>query len=331
MSPPIKRREFFTVVGGVAAWPLAARAQQPRQMRIVGVFSGMSSEGQGQVLFQAFKEQLASLGWTDGRNVRFVYRWAVGDAGNVRAYAAEMVGTKPDAILAMTVPALTALSQSTVSIPLVFTNVSDPVEGGFVKSVARPGGNITGFTSFEYSIGGKWLELLKETVPSLKRVLVLLNQENYTSRALLRTIETASPTIGVHVTSAPVRNIAEIESAIGVFARESDGGIILLPNPLFQIHQPRIIELAVTHRLPSLHQSRTFPDAGGLMSYGTDFPDLYRRAASYVDRILKGANVAELPVQYPTKYELVINLKAATAIGLTLPPIMLTRADAVIE
>jgi putative tryptophan/tyrosine transport system substrate-binding protein len=328
----VKRREFISLIGGMAAtWPSMARAQQSRQMRTVGVFSGMSNEGQGQLYFKAFREGLQSHGWKEGGNVRFVYRWAVGDRGDVRALAAEMVGAKPDVILAMTVPALTALSQSTDKIPIVFGNVSDPVEGGFVKSIARPGGNITGFTSFEYSMGGKWLELLKETAPAIKRALVILDPENYTSRGLLRVIEAASASIGARVVAAPVRGAAEVEASIVAFARESGGGIILLPSPAVQTNLRQIIDLAVTHRLPTLYQTRTFPDAGGLMSYGTDFPDLYRRAAGYADRILKGDNVADLPVQYPMKYELVINLKTAQAIGLDVPPIMLTRADVVIE
>ena len=270
-------------------------------------------------------------GWIEGRNFLIDVRGVGGDFRQVDAFAAEMVAGAPDVILAVTQPALTAFRQRTRTIPLVFTNVSDPVDGGFVESMSRPGGNITGFTSFEYSIGGKWLELLKETVPSLERVLVVLNPGNYTSRALLRTVEGVAPIAGVRIETGAVRSAKEIESAVTEFARAANGGIILLPDPVTQNNQPQIIELMMQHRLPVIHQSPNFPQSGGLMSYGTDFIDLYRRAASYVDRILKGAKVGELPVQNPVKYNLVINLKTAKALGLDVPPMLLARADEVIE
>ncbi len=332
----MKRREFISLLGGAAAtppllWPLAARAQQPRPIRTIGVFSGMANEGQGQIYVKTLKERLEALGWMDGRNARIEYRWAAGDPRKIRAQAAEMVQSRPDVIVAITTPAVAALRQETRDIPLVFANMSDPVDGGYVQSMARPGGNITGFTSFEYSIGGKWVELLKEAVPSLTRVLVLHNQDNYTSRALLGTVVASAPTVDVQVTSGPVRNAAEIETAIIAFAKEGDGGMLLLPDPIIQANQQKITELAAKYRLPSLHQSREFPSTGGMMSYGTDFLDLYRRAADYVDRILKGANVGELPVQNPTKFELVINLKVARAMGVQVPSTLLARADEVIE
>lgn len=327
----MKRRQFMTLAGALAAWPLAAVAQQTRPVRTIGVLSGMSNEGQGQAYVTALKERLETLGWIEGRNTRIEYRWAAGDVAKLRALAAQMVGTRPDLIVAITTPAVAALRQETRDIPLVFGNMSDPVDGGYVQSMARPGGNITGFTSFEYSIGGKWVELLKEAVPPLQRVLVLFNENNYTSRALLATVVGSAPTVGVRVIPKSVQSPAEIEAAIVAFAREADGGMLLLPDPIVQANQPKITELAMTHRLPTLHQSREFPLAGGMMSYGTDFLDLYRRAAAYVDRILKGANVAELPVQNPTKFELVINLKVAKAMGIQVPTALLLRADEVIE
>ena len=249
----------------------------------------------------------------------------------VQALAAEMVGTKPDVILAITTPALVALRKETSTIPLIFGNVSDPVDGGFVQSMARPGGNVTGFTSFEYSIGGKWLGLLKEAMPPLARVLVILNSDNYTSRALLHTIESVAPSVGVQVISGAVHNAAEIKSVIDNFSNDSNGGLIVLPDPLTTINQERITMLALKHHLPSIYQLRLFAMAGGLMSYGTDFHDLYRHVASYVDRILKGVKVGELPVQNPTKYELVINLKTAKALGIALPLTLQATADEVIE
>jgi putative ABC transport system substrate-binding protein len=241
------------------------------------------------------------------------------------------VSAAPDVIFAVATPALVALRRQTRTIPLVFVNVSDPVDGGFVDSMARPGGNITGFTSFEYSIGGKWLELLKEVTPSLKRIMVLLNQDNYTSRALLHTITALGPASGAEVSAARVRNYAEIEATVRGFGQLPSGAIILLPDPVMTANRQHIAALAISHRLPTIHPFRLFAAAGCLMSYGTDNLDLYRRAASYVGRILNGANVAELPVQNPTKYALVINLKAAKALGLEIPATLLARADEVLE
>lgn len=328
----MRRRDFIAVLGGVVGnWPLAAHAQQQERIRLVGVFSGLPNEATGQLWFKAFKDRLEDLGWVEGRNLRLGYRWAAGDPNRIRDLASEMVGSNPDAILAMTTPALSALRQQTPTVPLVFVNVSDPVEGGFVERLAQPGGNITGFTSFEDSIGGKWVTLLKQAAPSMERVMVVLNPQNYTSRALLRVISDVVPSLGVELISAEAHNPAEVESAINQLAQKPNGGFILLPDPVTTINVVRIIELALKHRLPGLHQNRFFAEQGGLMSYGTDFPELYRAAASYVDRILKGAKVSDLPVQNPTKFEFVLNMKTAKTLGLAIPEKLLALADAVIE
>ena len=236
------------------AWPLTARAQQPRSIRTIGVFIGMSNEGQGKIYVKQLQERLEELGWIEGRNSHIEYRWAAGDARKFRTQAAEMVASRPDVIVAITTPAVAALRQGTRDIPLIFANMSDPVDGGYVQSMARPGGNITGFTSFEYSIGGKWVELLKEAVASLRRVLVLYNPDNYTSRALLSTVVASAPTVGVQVTSGSVRSAAEIDAAIAAFAKEGDGGLLLLPDPIIQANQQNITQLAIKHRLPGLHE-----------------------------------------------------------------------------
>ena len=328
----MSRREFITLLGGAAAaWPFAARGQQPDRMKRIGVLIAFSNDSEFQGLIKAFKQTLEAQGWVDGKNVQFDERWAQGDANRIPSLAAEMVRAAPDVILAVATPVLVALRQQTRTIPLVFVNVSDPVDGGFVESMARPGGNITGFTSFEYSIGGKWLDLLKEATPSLKRVMVVLNQDNYTSRALLHTITALAPSSGAQLSVARVRNYAEIEATIRGFGQLPNGAVIILPDPVMTANRERIAALAVSHRLPTIHAFRFFAAGGCLMSYGTDNLDLYRRAGSYVDRILNGAYAAELPVQNPTKYALVINLKTAKALGLELPPTLLARADEVIE
>ena len=326
----MRRREFLGVIGGLAL-TRPANAQQSRPTRAVGILSGMTNEEQGQVYVKTLRERLTALGWTEGRDLRIEYRWGAGNRRNIQEQATEIVKSRPDVIVAITTPAVAALRQQTRDIPVVFTNMSDPVDGGYVRSIARPGGNITGFTSFEYTIGGKWVELLKEAAPGLARVLVLYNSDNYTSRALLENIQSSVPKIGVQVTAASVQDAAEIEAAITAFAKEGGGGIVLLPDPVIQASPRSIIELASKFRLPSIHQFRGYPHAGGFMSYGTDFPDLYRRAADYVDRILKGAVVGELPVQNPLKYELVVNLKVAKVIGIEVPGTFLFRADEVIE
>jgi len=332
----MRRRDFITLLGGAApaslAWPLAARAQQAERVRRIGVLAG-AAEGdpEFQALIAAFRQGLRDLRWSEDRNLRIDYCWAAGDPNRLRACVAEMTVTPSDVILTISAQALRTVREATRSIPVVFLQVSDPVDGGFVDSMARPGGNITGFTNFEYSIGGKWLEVLKEIAPGVTRVLVVLNPDNYTSLGLLRTIETVAPSLRVQVSSARLRDPGEIEPAIEAFAREPNGGLIVLPDPLTVVPRERILSSAIRYRLPAVYPHRLFATTGGLLSYGTDLPDLYRRAASYVDRILKGEKPADLPVQAPVKFLLVVNLKTAKALGLTISESFLLRADEVIE
>ena len=323
LSRHTRRREFITLLGAAAAWPLAARAQQPQRLRRVGLLIAFPKDLEFQGLVKAFKQTLDAQGWVDGKNVHFDERWAEAGANRIPSFAADIVGATPDVILASSTPALVALRQQTRTIPLVCKRV-------------RPGRRRLcrfhgAFTSFEYSIGGKWLELLKEATPSLRRVLVVLNQENYTSRALLHTITALAPSIGVQLSTGRVRSSAEIKATIETFGQLSNGAVIILPDPLMTADRERIAALAISHRLPTIHPFRFFAAGGCLMSYGTDNLDLYRRAAFYVDRILKGADAAEMPVQNPTKYSLAINLKTAKALGIEVPPTLLARADEVIE
>ena len=327
----IQRRDFIKAVGGAAVWPIAAHAQNSARLRHVGVLSGFPENSETRKSSAAFQERLEAAGWISGRNVRIDFHYAGGNAERIRAIAAELARSAPDVILAAATPALAALHKETLTVPIVFVNVSDPVDGGFVKSMARPGGNITGFTSFEYSLGGKWAELLKEAKPSLRRVLVLLNPENYTSRSLLHTIETVAPLAGLTVMAAPVRVPADIEPAIDNFGIIPNGGIIVLPDPATTTNIDRLLQAASRRQLPTIHAFRFFALHGGLMSYGTNNEELYRNAATYVDRILKGAEPAELPVQNPTRYNLVLNLKTAKSLGLKIPPMLLARTDEVIE
>jgi putative ABC transport system substrate-binding protein len=328
----MRRRQFLLLLGGVAgAWPSQACAQHGGRQRLIGVLNGFSQDTIGQLFYKSFKQELEALGWVEDQNLRVAYRSLRGNREQFRVFAAELVATGPDLILAMTTPALVALQQQTRDIPLIFCNVSDPVDGGFVKSMARPGGNITGFTSFEYSIGGKWLQLLKDVKPTLTRVLVLNNSQNYTSQALLRTIQSVAPTFGVQTISAPVRNVADVKSAINAFALAPNGGIIILPDPVTTNAEDDIIQLATTYRLPALHQRASFVTRGGLLSYGTDFLDVYRRAAMYANRVFRGEKIGELPVQNPVRYELSINRRTAITLGLKIPPKLLFTADKVIE
>jgi putative ABC transport system substrate-binding protein len=329
----MKRRQFITIIGGAAAvWPLAARAQQPDRVRRIGVLMGAAeSDPEGQRYIKAFAQGLQELGWVRGRNVQIEYRWGGSDPARIQTYVAELVGLKPDVILAHTSLVVAPLLRETRTIPIVFTQLNDPVESGLVASMARPGGNITGFTSFELSVSGKWLESLKEIAPSVTRAAVILNPAQSPQVAMLRAIEAVAPSAGVLLTVAGVQDAAEIEPAVSAFARESNGSLIVLPSPVTIGNRELIITLAGRHRLPAVYASRYFVTDGGLMSYGVDPADLYRRAAGYVDRILKGEKPADLPVQAPTKYDLVINLKAAKAIGLTIPESFLLRADEVIE
>ena len=326
-----KRREFITLVGGAAMWPLAARAQQGERMRRIGVLMSMPADDpEGQARLTGFLQGLQELGWTAGRNARIDYRWAADDAGRPK-YAAELVALTPDVILASTSPSVAALQQASRTVPIVFAAVTDPVGQGFVGSLARPGGNTTGFALYEYGISTKWLQLLKEIAPGMMRVAVIRDPTLPFTSGELGAIQGAAPSLRVEVSPLGVRDAGEIEGNITEFARGLNGGLIVLGSVLTQAHRDLIIKLADQHRLPSIYTTRYFVADGGLMSYGPDRVDLYRRAAGYVDRILKGEKPADLPVQAPTKYELVINLKTAKALGLEVPPTLLARADEVIE
>jgi putative tryptophan/tyrosine transport system substrate-binding protein len=333
MASHIERRKFLaTLLGGAAVWPLAARAQQTERMRRIGVLMNLAeSDPESQARIAAFREGLGKLGWTDGREVQIEYRWFAGDADRARAYAAELVKLKPDVILAGTTSSVAALQRETRSVPIVFAQVSDPVGAGFVASLAQPGGNITGFALFEYAIGVKWLELLKQIAPQVTRVAIIYDPTNPETREYLPVIEAAAPSFGMQLSIAPVRDAAGIERAIEQFAREPNGGLIPLPSPLIGLRRDLIISLASRHRLPNVYSFRYYPIEGGLASYGADNIDLFRRAASYIDRILKGEKPGDLPVQQATKFELVINLKTAKALGLDPPISLLARTDEVIE
>jgi putative tryptophan/tyrosine transport system substrate-binding protein len=328
--PCMKRREFITLIGGAAAaWPLAASAQRPERMRRIGVLLGTTASGPEPV--PAFVQRLRELGWTDGGNVRLEYRAIAGNIDRFRTYAAELVSQAPDVILVQSNPGLAALQEATRSIPIVFVQVADPVASGFVASLARPGGNITGFANFEPSMGSKWLELLKEISPDVTRGLILMHPETAANVSMSRAADAAAPAVGIKVTVAGVRDAAEIERAIAAFAAEPNGGLIAIPHTVTVVNHGRIIDLAARNLLPTVFAFRYSAAAGALMSYGVDADDLYQRAAAYVDRILKGARPSELPVQAPTKFELVINLKTAKALGLEVPATLLARADEVIE
>jgi len=331
MTAFIGRREVITLLGGAAsAWPVRAWAQQ-QAMPIIAVLGGALNNAEGQARIKAFTEALQDLSWIEGRNIRLDIRLAGDDLGRIRSHAAELGHISPAAILAIGTPVLVALREVTRTIPIVFANVSDPVDGGFVDSEARPGGNITGFTSFEYSVASKWLDLLRQVSPGLKRVLVLLNPDNYTSRGLLRSVQAAAPSVGVQVVNGRVSTASEIAPVITAFARQSNGGAIVTPDPLTTTNLGQIIALSNQHHLPGIHPFRFFPAGGGLLSYGTGITDIYRGVAGYVDRILKGEKISELPVQNPTKYQLVLNLKTAKALDLTVPLTLLAIADEVIE
>src|ERR1700730_289546 len=329
-----KRRDFITLLGSAAAaWPLAVRAQLPREsMRRIGVLINLAeSDPESQTRIAAFREGFGKLGWNEGREVRIEYRWAGGDPDRSRAYAAELVKLKPDVILAGATPSLASLQKETRSVPIVFAQVADPVGAGFVSSLAHPGGNITGFALFEYAIAAKWLELLKEIAPQVTRVAIVHDPENPEAKEYLPVIEAAAQSLGVQVSTSIVRDATEIQGAIEEFTREPNGGLIPLPGPLMGVHRDLIISLTRLWRLPSVFAWRYYPVGGGLASYGVELIDLYRRAASYVDRILKGERPGDLPVQQATKFELVINLRTAKALGLDPPISLLARTDEVIE
>jgi putative ABC transport system substrate-binding protein len=329
-----RRREFITLLGSAAAaWPLAARAQQPDQMRRIGVLMGYAeSDLEAQAWVTAFVQGFKELGWIVGRNVSIDYRFGAGDADRMRAHAEELVGLTPAVMLAESLPATAALQQATRTIPIVFVNVFAPVGPRFVSNLARPGGNITGFSSIEPEMGGKWLGLLKEVAPLLARVAVIFNPETGPfSPLFLHAVEKAAPSFAVKPIATPIHDAADIERTISAFAHDLNGGLIVLPSIFFAAHRQLIFEQAARHRLPAVYGFRYYAADGGLMSYSVDVPDLFRRSASYVDRILKGEKPGDLPVQAPVKYELVINLKTAKALGLEIPPALLARADEVIE
>jgi putative ABC transport system substrate-binding protein len=329
----MRRRDFITLVGGAAAaWPLPARAEQADRVRRIGMVLGnIETDPEMQARITAFQRRLAELGWVEGHSVRFDSRWAATDAHRIRSHIAELVDLKPDVILTAGTPVTVAAQRRTTIIPIVFTFVADPVASGLVTSLAHPGANITGFTNYEYAIGGKWLEVLKESAPRITRVVTIQNPANATTPGLLREIEAAAHSFGVGITTASALDAAEMERAIEAYTREPNGGLMVLPDPTTANLRASIVSLAARHRLPAVYPFRYFAANGGLMSYGIDTVDQFRRAASYVDLILKGAKPADLPVQAPTKYELVINLKTAKALGLDVAPSLLARADEVIE
>jgi putative ABC transport system substrate-binding protein len=333
LSRHTRRRAFITLLGGAAAaWPLAARAQQSDRARRIGVLTPFAKDDQeAKAWLTAFQEGLQQLGWAQSRNVSIDYRWADDDWDRLGTYAAELVRMAPDVLFAAATPALEALRQQTRSLPIVFVQVSDPVKLGFVANLARPGGNITGFTNFEHPIGGKWLELIRDTAPGAMRVLVIFEPDIPAQLAYLQAIEAAAPTFRVELIRAGVRNAAEIEREIDAFAQEPKGALIVVPSALGIAHRDLIVALAARHHLPAIYPYPVFARSGGFISYGVDLADLYRRAASYVDRILKGAKPGDLPIQLPTKFELIVNLKTAKALGLTIPEPFLQHADEVIE
>jgi len=332
MASYIRRRKFLATLGGaVAAWPLAARAQQPDRVRRIGVLITLAADDpEGQARVAAFRQGLQQLGWTGGHDVQIETRWATSNI-EARKHAAEVVALAPDLILATGSPTVAALQQATRSVPIVFVNVADPVGAGFVDGLARPGGNITGFALYEYSMSGKFLELLKEIAPRVTRVAVLRDPAIAAGSGQLGVIQALAPSFGVELTPIGVREPGEIERGISTIAHGPNGGVIVTGSPLAVIHRELIIALAARHRLPAVYFYRFFVREGGLISYGPDSIDPYRRAAGYVDRILKGEKPANLPVQAPTKFELAINLKTAKALGLKIPDRLLALADEVIE
>ena len=326
----MKRREFITLLGGAAAWPLTLHAQQT--IRRIGILlPAATDDAEFQARVGAFLQVLGQLGWTDGRNVRIDIRWATTNPDDIRRHAAELAALAPDVILAFGSVTLGPLLQASRTVPIVFASVADPVGAGFVNSLSRPGGNATGFTAFEYGLSGKWLELLKQIAPGVTRAAVIRDPVIAAGTGQFGAIQAVTPSLGIEVSPVNVRDAGEIERAVTAFARSSNGGLIVTASPLAFFHRDLIITLAARHKLPAVYFARIFVTRGGLISYGANFVDQYRQAAGYVDRILKGEKPADLPVQAPTKYELVINLKTAKALGLEIPPSLLARADEVIE
>jgi len=333
LGADMQRREFITLIGGAAAtWPLASRAQQPERMRRIGVLMSLAADDrQGQARLAAFVQGLRELGWTDGRNVRIDTRWAAGNANDARKYAAELVSLAPDAILVSGGSIAGTLLQATRTVPIVFTQTPDPVGAGFIDTLARPGGNATGFTNYEYGMGAKWLELLKQIAPGVTRVAVLRDPLTPQGIGQFAAVQSVAPSIGLEVSPLNVRDVGEIERAVAAFARVSNGGMVVTGSGFAIVNRNLIVTLAARYKLPAVYPLRFFVAAGGLIAYGADAIEPHRRAAGYVDRILKGEKPADLPVQAPTKFELAINLKTAKALGLTVPPSLLATANEVIE
>jgi putative ABC transport system substrate-binding protein len=338
MASHLGRRQFMSALSGaIVAWPIAAHAQRPKRVRRIGVIMAFAAnEPEGQARLGVFVLGLQEAGWADGRNVEIETRWAAGDAGQFRKYASELVALEPDVILANTTTAVTALQQASRTVPIVFVSVSDPIGPGFVESFSRPGGNITGFTNFEATIGGKWLELLKEIAPSIKRVSMLFNPETANAGAsggiYLPSIEAAARALNIELIASPVHNPDDIDDVFAAIAQNPDGGLIVMPNAFVTTaNGERIIAQAARYQIPTVYPGARYVKAGGLLSYAFDAMDLFRRAVSYVDRILKGEKPSNLPVQAPTKFDLVINLKTAKALGLTVPQSLRTTADEMIE
>ena len=329
----MRRREFVTLIGGAALWPLTAQGQQPERMRRIGVLpgGGDTDDPRSQPNISAFLQALQQSGWADGRNVKIDYRWPAGDADKARKYAAELVALAPEVIVTISSTNMTALLQATRTVPIVFVAVADPVGAGYVDSLSRPGGNATGFLLFDYSLSTKWLELLQEVAPGVKRAAVLRDPTISSGPAQFGVIQAAAPSLRVEVSRVNVHDASEIERGVTAFARSGNGGLIVTGSPLSLVHRELIIALSARHKLPAIYFLRPFVTDGGLISYGPNVPDQARRAAGYVDRILKGEKPADLPVQAPTKYETVLNLKTAKALGLEIPPTLLAIADEVIE
>jgi putative ABC transport system substrate-binding protein len=328
----MRRREFLGILGGAtAAWPVTAHAQQPERIRRVGMLSGAAeSDLEAQALTGITRQRLQELGWSEGRNLRIEDRWTAGDNDRLRVYATELAQSKPDVIVCEGTPVVAAMQQATRTIPIVFLNANNPVGSGFVASIARPGGNITGLVSFEPAMGGKWLQTLKEIAPAVARVALLYNPQTHSGQHF-PSIDSVSQALAVKAIRLPFSNAEEIEHALGDFASEPKGGLLVLPDVSTNLHRDLICTLAARHRLPAIYPFRRFIASGGLTYYGADPKDMQRKLAEYVDRILKGATPADLPVQAPTMFQLVINLKTANALGLAIPPALLVRADELIE
>ncbi len=330
----MKRRQFITLLGGAtAAWPLVARAQQRERMRRIGVLMHLAADDpEGQSRLAAFLQGLQEAGWAVGRNVTIDVRWAAADVESMKRFAKELVALQPDLIFTSSTPATAAMLQATRTIPVIFVLVADPVGSGYVASLPRPGGNVTGFTPIVGSLGGKWAELLKEIAPRVARLTLLFNPPSATFiESYVKPFKAAAASLGMEAIVAPVDDMLELESLVAIQAREPNSGLVVLPDAFTELHLAEIVSLAVRYRVPAINWSRTFAEGGGLISYGPYLVEEYRRAATYADRILKGEKPADLPVQAPTKYETVINLKAAKALGLDVPPSVLVRADEVIE